>query len=155
VLSAALVVPGARAFRLPVPPGASATFHGRDLFAPAAAALAIGTPIGQIGMPHATPVVRKTPAPREAEGGVVEGEVVTVDRFGNLITNIPGPAEGAWLMVGGRRLTVCRTYADAGPGCVLALTGSSGRIEIAVREGNAAEMLGVGRGTIVRMGRSA
>jgi S-adenosylmethionine hydrolase len=81
----------------------------------------------------------------------VEGEVISVDRFGNLITNIVAP-RGGEVVVGERAVgEVRRTYADAAPGALVALVGSSGLVEIAQREGSAARALGVGRGAPVML----
>jgi S-adenosyl-L-methionine hydrolase (adenosine-forming) len=131
------------------------TFHGRDVFAVAAARLACGH------FPeHAGPAV--TPEGSLAVDGLeitptrVRGQVVHIDRFGNLITNIPGGTvpPGAHVVVGdhlptARVLAVSRTYSDVGVGHVVAYVGSSGALEIAVRDGSAAERLGVGVGTPV------
>jgi hypothetical protein len=149
VLSPALCSPRARVVSLPIPPGASATFHGRDVFAPAAAALARGVPLEQLGSPHESPVIRCTPEPVSQEDGAVRGEVITIDRFGNAITNLHGPVQGVGVWVGALHLPLRRTYAEVAPGETSALTGSSGLIEIAVREGNAARRLALTRGTTV------
>ena len=149
VLSPALLMRGARAVALPVPPQAAATFHGRDVVAPAAAALAAGTPLDALGAPHDAPVVRRTPEPHRGTDGAVEGQVISIDRFGNAITNCLG-LRGGTLEVAGARVPVLRTYADAAPGGVVALCGSSGLIEVAVRDGSAARLLGLERGAPVR-----
>lgn len=149
VLSPALLMPGARAVALPVPASAAATFHGRDVFAPAAAALAAGTPLEALGVEHGTPVVRRTPEPQRGADGAVEGQVIAIDRFGNAITNCLG-LRGGTLEVGGARVAVLRTYADGAPGELLAVCGSSGLIEVAVRDGSAAARLGLARGAAVR-----
>jgi hypothetical protein len=148
VLSPALLLPGARAVTLPVPAQASATFHGRDLFAPAAARLAGGASLDSLGEPCDDPLVRRTPeAHRLADGGV-RGEVIAVDRFGNLITNLIARRDGG-VEVAGRRVPLARTYTDVPPGALLALTGSSGLVEIALRDGSAARELGLARGAPV------
>lgn len=149
VLSAALMVPGAQAVSLAVPAGASATFHGRDVFAPAAAAICLGTPIGQLGTAWASPMCLRWPEPRPDDHGHLVGEVLVVDRFGNALTNLPGPAGPARVLFDACDLPVCRTYADVAPGQPLALTGSSGCVEIAVREGSAARHFALRRGTRV------
>lgn len=146
VLSPALLLPGARAVALPVPPGASATFHGRDVFAPAAAALATGASLEALGAPAVDPIVRRTPEARRLADGRVAGEVIAVDRFGNAITNLMTHRPGAVVEVDGRALPVRRTYADVAAGEPVALVGSSGLIEVAVREGSAAGVLGLRRG---------
>ena len=148
-LSPALLVRGAQAVALPVPASAAATFHGRDVFAPAAAALAGGAPLESLGDEHASPVVRRTPEPQRGADGAVVGQVIAIDRFGNAITNCLG-LRGGTLEVAGARVPVLRTYADGGPGEVLAVCGSSGLIEVAVRDGSAAARLGLTRGVVVR-----
>jgi hypothetical protein len=149
VLSPALIVPDARAVSLSVPAGASSTFHGRDVFAPAAAALAAGTPLEQVGSPFASPLIRCTPEPAHTDDGAIRGEIITIDRFGNAITNVPGPLPGYGVWVGAMYLPLHHTYADVAPGEPVALTGSSGLIEVAVREGSAAQRLGLTRGTAI------
>src|SRR5215208_6038977 len=94
VLSPSLLAAGARAVVLPVPATASPTFHGRDVFAPAAASLAIGTPLDIVGRAFAEPVIRRTPEARRAQDGSVIGEVIAIDRFGNAITNLIAPRGG-------------------------------------------------------------
>jgi len=78
--------------------------------------------------------------------------VLAVDRFGNLITNLTGRGEGT-VELGGRLLRLSRTYADVTEGELLALVGSHGLIEVAVRGGNAARTLGLGRGAPVTLRR--
>ena len=150
ILSPALLAPGARVVRLSIPPTASATFHGRDVFAPAAVHLALGQAFDALGAPVAEPIVRRTPEPRRAADGSVEGQVVTIDRFGNAITNLLG-VRGGTVTAGGRDVPVTHTYADVPPGAAMALVGSSGLLEIAVRDGSAAETLGLTRGAPVRL----
>lgn len=145
VLSPALLSPGTRVVTLPIPPDASPTFHGRDVFAPAAAALARGRSVDSLGMPYAGAIVRRTPEPHRLDTGQIAGEVIQIDRFGNAVTNLVGRRDMV-VELGDRQLPVQRTYADAQPGEVLALIGSAGLIEIAVRDGNAAELLRLSRG---------
>ena len=132
--------------------GASATFHGRDVFAPAAAFLAAGGDLSALGPPLLNPVLFAEPSPlREAGGG--RGVVVAVDRFGNLLTNLPG----SWLagadsaLVATRRVPVVRTYGEGPPGGLVALVSSDGRVEVAVRDGSAADALAAGPGTEVEL----
>jgi len=152
-LSPALLIAGARAVVLDPPAGASATFHGRDVFAPAAAALAGGTPLDALGQPHDAPVVRRTPEPHRLADGGIAGEVIAVDRFGNAITNLMTARAGGAVEAAGRSLPFVRTYADLDRGAAAALVGSSGLIEIAVREGSAAQALGLARGMMVVLRR--
>jgi S-adenosylmethionine hydrolase len=148
VLSPALLMASARALRRPIGPTASRTFHGRDVFAPAASALATGTPLESLGAPLADPVVRRTKEAMRREDGAVVGEVIAVDRFGNAITNLVGARSGV-VAAGGRPVPIRATYADVQPGAAVALVGSIGLLEIAVRDGNAAATLGIARGAPV------
>ncbi len=138
---------------LPVGSEAAPTFHGRDVFAPAAARLALGTPIGQLGTTVSDPVRLPFPVP-ERRGETVVGQVVYVDRFGTLVTNIPGVglAPGATVVVGGEHAAmVQRTFADVEPGILVAFVGSGGTLEIAVRDRSAAQSTGTGVGGEVRV----
>ncbi|HZS58537.1 MAG TPA: SAM-dependent chlorinase/fluorinase [Gemmatimonadaceae bacterium] len=148
LLSPALLMPDARAVVLPIPPGASATFHGRDVFAPAAARLAIGMAIDALGPSAASPVIRRTPEPKRGVDGGLHGVIMTIDRFGNAITNLVG-LRGGSITVGDRRLDIVRSYVDVPAGAVTALCGSSGLVEIAERDGNAARSLRLTRGASV------
>jgi len=125
----------------------SSTFHGRDVFAPVAAHLAAGGSPDRIG-PRADSIHRLAlPEPRPTPEGV-EGQVLAFDRFGNAVTNLRrrhGP--GRRVRVAGREVPVVRTYAEVDPGDALALWGSTGRLEISVREGSARRVLGLTRGT--------
>ena len=150
LLSPALLLRGARAVSIQVPPHASATFHGRDVFAPAAARLASGVDVDDLGQPLSDPVVRRTPEPRRAANGDVVGEVIAIDRFGNAITNLVS-MRAAGVMVAGRELPLHRTYAEMRPGEAGAVVGSTGLIEIVVREGRASETLQLGRGAAVTL----
>ena len=144
--------PEAHCVSMPIPSDASATFHGRDLFAPAAAILAAGEPIEALGTRIAHPVRVLVPAPHH-EGTAVVGEVIYVDRFGTLITNLEPSAlaPGVRIRVGDVDAgPLRRTFADAARGGLVAFTGSGGTIEIAVRDGSAAEQLAVGVGAEVR-----
>jgi hypothetical protein len=148
VLSPALVVRGARVVELPVSPTASRTFHGRDVFAPAAVAIARGEPLDLLGRVVDDPVIHRTPEATRRGDGAIEGQVIVTDRFGNAITNLIG-LRGGEVEVDGRRISVRHTYAEAAPGEPVAVVGSTGLIEIAVRDGNAASVLGLTRGSKV------
>jgi len=145
VLSPALLMPGARVTALPIPSGASATFHGRDVFAPAAARLAVGASPEELGAPFAEPIVRRTPVARRLADGATEGEVLTIDRFGNVITNLVAP-RGGFVEAAGRVLAIRRSYADVPSGELTAVVGSTGFVEIALRDGDAASVLRLERG---------
>ena len=151
---------GAAVFELDRPkfwlPNISRTFHGRDIFAPVAAHVARGVAPHALGSLIGDPVRLPTAAPLRRADGHVAGHVIHVDRFGNLITDIPGGwvDEGRWYVeIAGRRVSQFgATYADATAGALLILVSSAGTLEIAARDGNAAAQLGVGVGetTILR-----
>jgi S-adenosylmethionine hydrolase len=134
----------------------SATFHGRDLFAPAAARLARGESPEAFARPTHQAVRLSWPRPRR-EGGGIAGQVLTLDRFGNLISNIHRGelaelGDRVDVRVGTSRIPgLSRTYQDGAVGDALALVGSSGFLEIAVVQGNAGAQLGVGKGERVRV----
>lgn len=148
VLSPALLIAGARVVELEVPSKASATFHGRDMFAPAAARLASGAAIDTLGSPMTQPRIRRTPEPRRTGDGALLGEVISIDRFGNAITNLVGLRTGT-VEAAGLSLSLRRTYGEAPVGAPIAIVGSSGLIELAVRDGNAARVLRLTRGSAV------
>ncbi len=148
VLSPALFALDAQVVRLEIPASASATFHGRDVFAPAAAQLACGALITDLGEPWHQPVRRRTPEPRKRPDGAVQGEVLSIDRFGNAITNLYARADG-WLEVLDTMLPVVRTYAQVPEGTRVGVIGSSGLLEVAVRNGSAAQALRLVRGSAV------
>ncbi len=116
-------------------PLGSNTFHGRDRFAPVAAALANGLPFGQLG-----PRIDD----RVALGYYRPGCIIRIDRFGNCITDLVPPAEPFAVMAGGQRIDGLRT-AYTGSGAFL-IIGSTGCIEISVANGSAASLLHLGRG---------
>lgn len=140
-------------------PEPSATFHGRDIFAPVAAALASGRrTVADIGTPTSewTPGWIDEPA---VSPGSVSGVVVTVDNFGNLISNIDASliAEYAEPVaeLAGHTIPLRQTYGRVQPGEYLALVNSFDVIEVARAEGSAAEGLGTTRGAplVVHDGR--
>ena len=145
-------------------PEVSRTFHGRDVFSPAAAALAGGLPPEASGAPAGDIERLEFPRPRAAADGAVEGQVLAVDRFGNLITNvrageppgevIGGPGGGWRALAGGRAVPLAGTYAEVPSGSLLALVDSLGSWEVALRDGDAAAELGLGPGAPVRFERS-
>jgi len=130
----------------------SATFHGRDIFAPVAAELAAGRWAPE-ALGAATSVISNSTDGLEVSEGAVVGRVITIDHFGNLITNIGAQ----WLEkmshpqahIAGQVLRVGRTYGDVEPGRLLALVNSFHVLEIARGQGSAAAVLGVGRGARV------
>jgi S-adenosyl-L-methionine hydrolase (adenosine-forming) len=143
------------AIALPVPPAASATFHGRDLFAPAAAALAEGADLSSLGQRFAGIPHRLAYTSPHREGAFVVGEIVYVDRFGTLITNLRTELVPARATVQVDELEIGplqRTFSDVPTGSLLVYIGSGGTLEIAVRDGSATERLEVGMGARVRAG---
>jgi S-adenosylmethionine hydrolase len=146
-----------RFFRKPV----SRTFHGRDVFAPVAARLACGLALDELGPRVSDPVRLDTASPRRVDDGLV-GRVVYVDRFGNALTNLTAgriaaefprvPEERLEVEVGTRTLRgITRSYGDAPMGAIVAIMGSSGRLEIAQVGGDAASRLGLGERDGVRV----
>jgi S-adenosylmethionine hydrolase len=152
----------------------SATFHGRDVFAPAAAHLASGTRMDSLGPSVDDPVLLGAPL-LEVGPKALKGEVLHVDRFGNAITSVGRLAwsggdlhlDPAFGLAAGRRGVefpagkavtsvgrweirgIHRAYVDVQPGCPLALVGSGGYLEIALREGKGAAELGLDVGSPV------
>jgi S-adenosylmethionine hydrolase len=132
----------------------SATFHGRDVFAPLAARLASGSiSVAALGDPVVPePCVLATPT---NDGERITGAVITVDRFGNLITNLERTllesTDAPYVLIGARAVRPVRTYADALPGELGALINAFDVIEIALRDGNAERQLGFGRDTPVHL----
>ncbi len=142
-------------------PTVSRTFEGRDRFAPAAAWLAKGIELAALGRSAGAIARLDIPRPQVASDRI-DGQVLRVDRFGNLITNIDrrsfdriagGPLE---IRVGAHAVTrVVSTYAEAAGGDLCALFGSTDHLEIAVNGASAAERLDLGRGALVQIARSA
>ena len=139
-------------------PNPSATFHGRDIFAPAAAHLAAGHDLAEIGSP--TDVIKRLHWVQPlADDQGVRGWVVHIDHFGNAITNIPAAlleehrdARNVKCYVGSMILEgIQRTYAEVEPGEPVVLAGSSGFIEVGVRDGNAAQLLSIHSGGAVNV----
>jgi hypothetical protein len=145
-------------------PTVSRTFEGRDRFAPAAAWLAKGIELTALGRPAADIQRLAIPRPR-MQADRIDGEVLRVDRFGNLITNIDRktfeklagvPDVAIEVHIGGRQVSkVVSTYADVAPGEVCALFGSTDHLEIAANGASAAVGLALGRGAPVHVARRA
>jgi S-adenosylmethionine hydrolase len=142
-------------------PTVSRTFEGRDRFAPAAAWLAKGIDLAALG--RSAGAIHRLDLPHartDADG--IAGEVVRVDRFGNLITNIDRRTfetlarDAVEIRLGAHRVSrVVSTYADAAPGEICALFGSTDHLEIAANGASAAERLALGRGAVVQVVRRA
>lgn len=134
-------------WRMPI----SATFHGRDVFAPVAAKLAAGMLPDRLGTRTAQPptVTLSLGVERGADGGTLVARVVHVDRFGNLITSARSHDLPPAFTVRAGGETVCgpgRTFADVRSGDLVAYVGSRGLLEVAVRDGSAATRVGLGIG---------
>jgi S-adenosylmethionine hydrolase len=148
----------------------SDTFHGRDVFAPAAAHLALGVPLNALGVPLTDPLLLPAPELTLMERRIA-GEVVHIDHFGNIVTSIgrlrwvtperlslmpvlghegdpmPIPATEAVVSVGGETVHgVQHSYSEGERGALLALVGSNGYLEVAVNQGNCAARLDVAIG---------
>jgi len=139
-----------QALGLPKP---SSTFHGRDIFAPVAAELAAGRWKPEIIGERVQSVIPAWVDEPELGLDSIAGVVITIDHFGNLITNIDSGTLASFreplVYAGNLSLVLRRTYGDCRPGVALALVNSFGVIEIAVAEGRAAEVLGLSRGAPV------
>jgi S-adenosylmethionine hydrolase len=139
----------------------SATFHGRDIFAPVAAHLANGIPIAGVGVPAAAYVDLAFPR-GHVLGDDLRGEVLWVDTFGNMITSIPGTLlsalpEAADLIVetarGSLRAATGRTFGDVPAGRGVVIVGSDGMVEVAVNRGSAAAQMAAELGATLRIRR--
>lgn len=142
--AACVALTNARYHRQPV----SDTFHGRDIFAPAAAHLSLGVPLAELGDPVSEVVALPPFRARRLPDGALVGRVVHIDAFGNLITDVRGAdlaSRRLTVEVAGRRIAgVRRSYAE-GEG-LTAIVGSSGYLEIALPGAHAAAELGVDLG---------
>jgi S-adenosylmethionine hydrolase len=135
----------------------SATFHGRDLFAPVAVKLARGTPVASLAASYERYVDLDFGTGTRSPTGL-QGLVLYIDPFGNLITNIPSSSmEGitGWvrIRVGPKSASgqIARAYGDVEKGALIVIAGSDGVLEVAVREGNAAALLDAKAGATVQI----
>jgi S-adenosylmethionine hydrolase len=128
----------------------SHTFHGRDIFAPVAAHLANGVALATLGAPIADPMLFDVLTPQQRPDGSLAGQIIHVDHFGNLVSNIPGAwlAGGRWsVRIAGQQIIgPSLAYAEGASGQLLALISSGATLEIALRDGSAAGRLGVAVG---------
>ena len=131
----------------------SQTFHGRDIFAPVAAHLSLGTPVEAVG-PRIVDFVKKPfPKPR-TQGDKLVGTVLRIDKFGNIITNLRRHHLGEDFTIRVAGLSIMRLYSnfsEAQPGEFFALEGSTGYIELALNQGSAADRLDVGLGAEIEL----
>ena len=122
----------------------SSTFHGRDIFAPAAAHITLGKPLSELGQAVASLNVIALPRPHRDASGNLVGHILHIDHFGNLITDITSqdlPSSGFSIEIAGHQIgSLSQSYDQASE--LLSLIGSSGRLEIALKGGNAARLLG-------------
>ena len=138
-----------RFWRHPVSP----TFHGRDVFAPVAAGLSLGISLYEFGEKINSLHVLPVPKPSLDPGGNLVGQVIHIDRFGNLIANIRSnslPGKNIVIEVGGQRIQGISDYYAQKEG-VMAVVGSSGYLEISLRDGSARDFLGIGEGDEIRV----
>jgi S-adenosyl-L-methionine hydrolase (adenosine-forming) len=141
-----------RRYWLPV---VSATFHGRDVMAPAAAHLANGLTLESLG-PPADALIGEPFPPLLRLADTLLGKVIYVDHFGNCVTNVDAIQLAGTpnaIVVNGKRVTLVRTYAEGDRGELVALFGSSGYLEIAINGGSAREMTGIDIGSEVLIRR--
>jgi S-adenosylmethionine hydrolase len=138
-------------------PNVSATFHGRDIFGPVAAHMACGVRLDCVGSPTDAMVTIPFPEPQivrdeATQIQTVTGEIIHVDRYGNMISNlrVSDLPLNPWVTVGNEAIPgVVENYQVAGASDVIALIGSAGFLEIAVRNGSAADYLKLGVGARV------
>jgi S-adenosylmethionine hydrolase len=147
----AIVITSPKFWRSPVSP----TFHGRDIFAPVAAHLSLGTTPSEFGEKTASLTVLPNLHPHRAPDGSLVGHIFHIDNFGNLITSIrkedlPQPHDEITVEVGNQTIHgLSRTYTEGNK--LLALIGSSGYLEVSVREGSARDFLNVDIGDEVKI----
>jgi S-adenosylmethionine hydrolase len=153
IFSHALAQADAQAWMLDQPsywlPLISRTFHGRDIFAPVAAHLAAGVAPARLAQRIDDPVRLALPEPRRRPDGRINGEIVYVDHFGNLISNVPAAwvARGGWMCrIAGHDAPLVAAYAEVADGAAAGLRSSNGAVELAVRNGNASRIFNVGIG---------
>ena len=134
-------------------PAASNTFHGRDVFAPAAAHLVNDVPMAQMGSPAANLVALSVPQPEIISSQRMISHVIHIDHFGNLILDATADhlgSQATFELTGHVIDRLSRTFADGEPGELVAYVGSTyHHVEIAMRNGDAAQALGVDVGTPV------
>jgi S-adenosyl-L-methionine hydrolase (adenosine-forming) len=158
------LIANGRYFRQPV----SATFHGRDIFAPVAAHVAAGVPPARMGKPIEDYLRPEFARPRRTGERTWRGNILKIDRFGNAVTNfhvrdfpdlrqrgtdafVRQPA-GLTLTVGRQKIaTLAQNYAESSPGTLFSIVGSSGYLEVSVNQGSAAKQMGCKTGELVKL----
>jgi hypothetical protein len=145
----AVAITNPKFWRYPV----SNTFHGRDVMAPVAAYLSLGTPLEQFGEKVTSILILPFPQPQKELNGEIIGRVIHIDRFGNLITNVSRqdlPESKVAFEVAGKIVEgLSHSYAEGGE--LLAIIGSSGHLEFAWRDGSAADKLGIKIGDRIKI----
>jgi hypothetical protein len=144
------LISNARYFRRPV----SRTFHGRDIFAPVAAHVAAGVATSRIGKVIADYVRPPFERPRQTGARTWTGEILKVDRFGNVVTNFHAddfPALEQLTIGRSKARRLVRSYAEARVGELVAIAGSSGYLEVSLNQGSAAEKIGCRSGGACRI----
>lgn len=137
-------------------PQVSNTFHGRDIFAPVAAHLSRGIPIGKLGSLVAPPVQLPIPTPQVTDKAII-GQVIWIDSFGNLVTNISHEILesleediGVIIHAGSAKIDhLNQSYTESAVGEALAIVGSFNQLEISINQGSAARVLGLKRGDTI------
>ncbi len=128
-------------FRKPI----SGTFHGRDIFAPVAGYISRGMPLAHLGPKMAEPVRLNVPVAKKVREGLIQGAILAVDQFGNLITNLRPehvPPSSRIILSGQREITrFQKTYSEGTPGELFVIQGSTGYMEISLKNGSAAATL--------------
>jgi S-adenosylmethionine hydrolase len=158
-IAACVCLTNSEFFHDPVSP----TFHGRDIFAPVAAALSTGVPLKEFGSEIVDPVQLESLDPKTKDNGDVEASIIHIDRFGNCITNLTNAhlvvdrmAAGAKLSVNDRDVSAFREFFADGekiPGELFCVFGSAGFLEIAAQDASASEILETRRGDRVILRR--
>lgn len=136
-------------YEISVQQNTSSTFHARDVFGPAAAKLACGTSVHELGTRCSAYIRFERPQLIE-EDDVIVGEIIYIDHFGNCITNIPVRYSIGKMVASGREIAVGARYDEAGQGELICLPGSIGHYEIAGYMGKASKVLGAQIGTAVK-----
>ncbi len=137
-------------------PEISHSFHGRDIFAPVAAHLAVGVPFDKLGSMITDPVRLQIPHPEPIPGDGLRGQVMEIDKFGNLSTNILqddlSSMGEVYVKIAGRRIDgLVNTFGDRGIGTLIALYGTAHDLNISVVNGDAARTLNASMGEVVEV----
>ncbi len=130
----------------------SATFHGRDIFAPIAAWISRGIPLHQLGPELQNPVRLRIPAVKKVQDALIQGLIISVDHFGNLITNLkPEDVPRSFRILAGQKeiTAIHGTYGEGKAGEVFVVPGSTGYLEIVAKDGSAASLLNLKGGAPV------